>query len=233
MFCSSAQHGREKKRDILVAESTRESCSPIQPFILILFLHWLKLLTKPRAAISSEIRSYTFLLRRIPSKLAFYFDISSTVNNGGDFVVRPIYVYCFFCFPVVGIDASAAEAILSSSELVTRLRSRLAIPGCIAPGSVTRCTQQTAPPPCTCSRCMCQWSSCRLRPATNDRNWFSYFPLQYKSFHISSEFPTTQLKLTRDQHALSSLSLECICRRLVTFLSVTVGYTKYGFHQTY
>ena len=138
MFCSSAQHGREKKRDILVAESTRESCSPIQPFILILCLDYLKLLTKPRAAISSEIRSYTFLLRRITSKLALYFDISSNVNNGGDFVVRPIYVYWFFvCFAVVGIDASAAEAILSSSELVTRLRSRLSIPGCIAPGSVT------------------------------------------------------------------------------------------------
>ena len=80
---------------------------------------------------------YTFLLRRIPSKLALYFDISFNVNNGGDFVVRPIYVYWFFCFAVVGIDAYAAEAILSSSELVTRLRSRLAIPGCIAPGSVT------------------------------------------------------------------------------------------------
>ena len=105
--------------------------------IYYLFLHCLKLLTKPRAAISSEIRSYTFLLRRIRSKLALYFDISSNVNNGGDFVVRPIYVYWFFRFAVVGIDASAAEAILSSSELVTRLRSRLAIPGCIAPGSVT------------------------------------------------------------------------------------------------
>ena len=45
--------------------------------------------------------------------------------------------FVLFCFAVVGIDASAAEAILSSSELVTRLRSRLAIPGCIAPGSVT------------------------------------------------------------------------------------------------
>ena len=43
----------------------------------------------------------------------------------------------FFCFAVVGTDASVAEAILSSSELVTRLRSRLAIPGYIAPGSVT------------------------------------------------------------------------------------------------
>ena len=100
MFCSSAQHGREKKPEILVAESTRESCSPIQPFILILFLHCLKLLSKPRAAISSEIRSYTFLLRRIPSKLALYFDISSNVNNGGDFVVRPIYVYWFFVSPL-------------------------------------------------------------------------------------------------------------------------------------
>ena len=31
MFCSSAQHrGREKKRDIFVAETTRESRSPIQ-----------------------------------------------------------------------------------------------------------------------------------------------------------------------------------------------------------
>ena len=34
----------------------------------------------------------------------------------------------------LSVDASAAEAILSSSELVTRLRSRLAIPECIAPG---------------------------------------------------------------------------------------------------
>ena len=31
MFCSSAQHGREKKLDIFVAETTRESRSPIQP----------------------------------------------------------------------------------------------------------------------------------------------------------------------------------------------------------
>ena len=32
MFCSSAQHrGCEKKRDIFVAETTRESRSPIQP----------------------------------------------------------------------------------------------------------------------------------------------------------------------------------------------------------
>ena len=30
MFCSSAQHGREKKRDIFVPEMTRESRSPIQ-----------------------------------------------------------------------------------------------------------------------------------------------------------------------------------------------------------
>ena len=32
MFCPSVQHrGREKKRDIFVAEMTRESRSPIQP----------------------------------------------------------------------------------------------------------------------------------------------------------------------------------------------------------
>ena len=31
MFCSSAQHGRKKKRDIFDAETTRESRSPIQP----------------------------------------------------------------------------------------------------------------------------------------------------------------------------------------------------------
>ena len=130
MFCSSAHHGREKKRDILVAETTRESRSPIRH--LILFLRCLKLLTKPRAAISSEVRSYIFLLRRIPSKLALYFNISPTCNNGGDFVVRPIDVYWVFCF------ASAVEAILSSSELVTLLRSRLAIPGCIAPGVADR-----------------------------------------------------------------------------------------------
>ena len=36
------------------------------------------------------------------------------------------------------VDASAAEAILSSSELVTRLRSKLAIPECIAPGDRER-----------------------------------------------------------------------------------------------
>ena len=38
----------------------------------------------------------------------------------------------FFVSPLP-VDASATEAILSSSELVTRHRSRLAIPGCIAP----------------------------------------------------------------------------------------------------
>ena len=77
MFCSSAQHGREKKRDIFVAEMTRESRSPIQP-----------------------VQKKT-------------------------------------------VDASAAEAILSSSELVTRLRatrlrSKMAIPECIAPGDRER-----------------------------------------------------------------------------------------------
>ena len=41
-------------------------------------------------------------------------------------------------FSPLPVDASAAEASLSSSELVTRLRSRLAIPGCIAPGVADR-----------------------------------------------------------------------------------------------
>ena len=83
MFCSSAQHGRDKKRDIFVAETTRESRSPIQPAQ------------------------------------------KKTVN------------------PARSVDASAAEAILSSSELVTRLlatqlRSNMAIPECIAPGDRRR-----------------------------------------------------------------------------------------------
>ena len=43
----------------------------------------------------------------------------------------------FFVSPLP-VDASAVEAILSSSELVTLLRSRLAIPGCIAPGVADR-----------------------------------------------------------------------------------------------
>ena len=43
----------------------------------------------------------------------------------------------FFVSPLP-VRVCYTEAILSSSELVTRHRSRLAIPGCVAPGVADR-----------------------------------------------------------------------------------------------
>ena len=180
MFCSSAQHGREKKRDIFVAETTRESRSPIQPaqkktvkpdrypqcpvvapersvWTLPRNNWWARnagdtidIGACPDAMFVSNLRmsktTFMLLCEELGpfvwrSDTTFRRAISvqhriSTLAQMSIMAATSSFIQLTFIWVFVSllpVDASAAEAILSSSELVTRLRSKLAIPECIAP----------------------------------------------------------------------------------------------------
>ena len=113
MFCSYAQHGREKKRDILVAETTRESCSPIQPFNLVSAL----LETSYKTTCSHFFGNSLIL----SCYAAFHLNwpcISILAQMSIMVAASSFVQFTFICFLVspLPVDASAAEAILSSSN---------------------------------------------------------------------------------------------------------------------